>query len=126
MFEMTGAVSKGDFDKAAELLGSLLKLQEEPFMILALIGKELRKLHTARIALDTGRDKFWLMERWNMRSDYPAKLLTENAKRVSRAWCARAVKRCYETDLRIKSVGGVDGADELKFLLMELAQGVRK
>ena len=126
VFEMTGAVSKGDFNKAAELLGSLLKLQEEPFMILALIGKELRKLHTARIALDTGRDKFWLMERWNMRSDYPAKLLTENAKRVSRAWCARAVKRCYETDLRIKSVGGVDGADELKFLLMELAQGVRR
>lgn len=126
VFEMTGAVSKGDFNKAAEVLGSLLKLQEEPFMILALIGKELRKLHTARIALDTGRDKFWLMERWNMRSDYPAKLLTENAKRVSRTWCAKAVKRCYETDLRIKSVNGVDGADELKFLLMELAQGVRR
>lgn len=126
VFEMTNAVSKGDFNKAAEVLGSLLKLQEEPFMILALIGKELRKLHTARIALDMGKDKFWLMERWNMRSDYPAKLLMDNARRVSRGWCAKAVKRCYETDLRIKSVSGADGADELKFLLMELAQGVRK
>ena len=126
VFEMTNAVSKGDFDKSAEVLGSLLKLQEEPFMILALIGKELRKLHTARIALDTGKDKFWLMEQWNMRSDYPAKLLLDNARRVTRPWCAKAVKRCYETDLRIKSVSGVDGADELKFLLMELAQGVRK
>lgn len=124
VFEMTGAVSRGDFNRAAEVLGSLLKLQEEPFMILALIGKELRKLHTARIALDTGRDKFWLMEQWNMRSDYPAKLLLENARRVDRKWCAMAVKRCYDTDLRIKSVNGVDGADELKFLLMELAQGV--
>ena len=122
VFEMTGAVSKGDFNKAAEVLGSLLKLQEEPFMLLALMGKELRKLHTARIALDTGRDKFWLMERWNMRSDYPAKLLMENARRVSRAWCANAVRRCYETDLRIKSVNGVDGAEELKLLLMELAR----
>lgn len=126
VFEMTGAVSKGDFDKAADVLGSLLKLQEEPFMILALIGKELRKLRTARIALDTGRDKFWLMERWNMRSDYPAKLLMDNARRVDRGWCAMAVKRCYETDLRIKSINGVDGADELKLLLMELAQGVRR
>lgn len=126
VFEMTNAVSKGDFDKAAEVLGALLKLQEEPFMILALIGKELRKLHTARIALDTGKDRSWLMERWNMRSDYPAKLLMDHAKRVSRQWCAKAVKRCYETDLRIKSVSGADGADELKFLLMELAQGVRR
>ena len=123
VFEMTGAVSKGDFDRASEVLGALLKLQEEPFMLLALIGKELRKLHTARIALDTGRDKFWLMERWNMRSDYPARLLLDNAKKVSREWCANGVKRCYEVDLRIKSVSGVDGADELKLLLMELASG---
>ena len=126
VFEMTGAVSRGDFDKAAEVLGSLLKLQEEPFMLLALIGKELRKLHTARIALDTGRDKFWLMERWNMRSDYPAKLLLDNAKKVSRSWCAHAVRRCYEVDLRMKSVSGVDGSAELKLLLMELAQGDRR
>lgn len=123
VFEMTGAVSRGDFDRASEVLGTLLKLQEEPFMLLALVGKELRKLHTARIALDTGRDKFWLMERWNMRSDYPARLLLDNARRVSRTWCAQAVKRCYEVDLRIKSVSGVNGADELKLLLMELAQG---
>lgn len=125
VFEMTNAVSKGDFNRASEVLGDLLQLQEEPFMLLALLGKELRKLHTARIALDTGRDKFWLMERWNMRSDYPAKLLLDNARRVSRSWCAMAVRRCYEADVRIKSVAGVDGAEELKFLLMELAQGVR-
>ena len=95
VFEITNAISKGDFDRASEALGALLKLQEEPFMLLALIGKELRKLHTARIALDTGRDKFWLMERWNMRSDYPAKLLLDNARRVSRSWCARGVRRRY-------------------------------
>ncbi len=121
VFEMTRAVSKGDFNRAAEVLGSLLKLQEEPFLLLSLMGTELRKLHSARIALDTGRDRFWLMEQWNMRSDYAAKLLLENARRVTRSWCARAVRRCYEEDVRIKSVSGVDGAGELKLLLMELA-----
>ena len=125
VFEMTGAVSRGNFDRAAEVLGVLLKLQEEPFLLVALIGKELRKLHTARIAMETGKDRFWLMERWKMRSDYPAKLLMDNAKGVTRAWCANGVKRCYETDLRIKSVKGVDGADELKLLLMELAEEAR-
>ena len=52
-------------------------------------------------------------------------LLLDNARRVSRSWCARGVRRCYEVDLRIKSVSGVDGADELKLLLMELAQEAR-
>lgn len=124
VFEMTGAVAKRDFGRASAVLGTLLQLQEEPFMLLALIGKELRKLRTARLALDTGRDRFWLMERWNMRSDYPAKLLMDNARQVSGRWCDQAVRRCYEVDLRIKSVSGVDGAEELKLLLMELAQSV--
>ena len=123
VFDMTRAVSRGDFDRAAELLGQLLTLQQEPFMLLSLMGGELRRLHSARIALDAGRDRFWLMEQWNMRSDYPARLLLDNARRVSRRWCAGAVRRCCEADLRIKSVTGADGAAELKLLLMELAQG---
>ena len=122
VFDMTGAVSRGDFDRAAGVLGSLLQLQEEPFMLLALIGKELRKLYTARVALETGKDTFWLMERWNMRSDYPARLLLDNARRVSRGWCETAVRRCFQVDARMKSTTGVDGAGELKLLLMELAQ----
>ena len=125
MFDMTGAVSKGNFDRAAEVLGTLLKLQEEPIKLLSIIGSELRQLHTARIALDTGRDKFWLMERWNIRSGYRAGLLLDNARRVSRSWCANGVKRCCAADLRIKSINGVNGADELKLLLMELAQTAR-
>ena len=125
VFDMTNAVAKGNFDRAAEVLGTLLKLQEEPIKLLSIIGGELRLLHAARIALDTGRDKFWLMEQWNIRSSYRAGLLLDNARRVSRQWCAHAVQRCYEVDLRIKSVNGVNGADELKLLLMELAQGAR-
>ena len=125
VFEMTGALSKGDFDRAAEVLGTLLKLQEEPFLILAMIGREVRRLYTARTALDSHRDKFWLMKRWNMRSDYAARLLLENARRVDRRWCERAVRRCCDLDARIKSVNGADGAEELKLLLMELAQEAR-
>ena len=92
-------------------------------MLLALIGKELRKLHSARVALDTGGDKYSLMEQWNMRSDYPARLLLENARRVSRPWCERALRRCFETDRRIMSVSGTDRAAVLTLLLMVLALG---
>ena len=126
VFEMTAAISKRDFDRAADILGTLLKLQEEPIMLLAIMGKELRKLHTARLAIDNGKDKFWLMEQWGMRSDYPAKLLLESAKKVSTRWAADAVRRCQELDLKMKSVNGTDSVAELKFFLMELAQEAKR
>ena len=126
VFDMTNAVSRGDFNRAAEILGSLLRQQEEPIMILAVLGKELRRLHTARVAIDTGRDKSWLMEQWNMRSDYPAKLLLQSARRVTTAWCREAVVRCRDLDVRMKSVTGADPSGELRQFLMELAQGVRR
>lgn len=121
-FNLTNAVTRGDYNKAADILGQLLKQQEEPFLILAAVGKELRRLYTARIALDEGRDKLWLMEQWGMRSDYPARLLLDAARRTTRAWCANSVKLCQTLDRRMKSEKGVDDEGELKLLLMELAQ----
>ncbi len=121
-FDMTAAISRRDFNRAAEILGTLLKLQEEPIMLLAVLGKELRKLYTARLAIDNGKDKFWLMEQWGMRSDYPAKLLLEAARRVSTRWAEEAVLGCAALDLRMKSVNGADGEEELKTFLMTLAQ----
>ena len=75
IFKMTDAVSQSDYNKAAAILGDLLKMQEEPIVILAALGSQLRRLYTARMAIDSGKDKYWLMELWEMRSDYPAKLL---------------------------------------------------
>ena len=121
-FNLTNAITRGDYDKASDILAQLLKQQEEPFMILAVVSKELRRLYTARIALDEGRDKLWLMEQWGMRSDYPARLLLDAAKRTTRAWCANAVKLCQRLDRRMKSEKGVDDEGEIKLLLMELAQ----
>ena len=121
-----GGMNMNMMKQVQKMQQDMLKLQEEPIMLLAVLGKELRRLYTARLAIDYGRDKFWLMERWNMRSDYPARLLLESARRVSTDWAAEAVKRCGELDLRMKSVTGVDGGAELKEFLMELAQGVRR
>lgn len=121
-FQLTNAITRGDYDAACGILAQLFKRQEEPFMLLAVIGKELRRLYTARVALDEGRDKLWLMEQWGMRSDYPARLLLDAARRTTRAWCAESLKLCQRLDLRMKSEKGVDDEGELKLLLMRLAQ----
>ena len=120
---MTDAVSQSDYNKAAAILGDLLKMQEEPIVILAALGSQLRRLYTARLALDSGKDKLWLMDLWNMRSDYPARLLLDAARKTTHEWCARSLALCQKLDRRMKSEKGIDNEGELKLLLMRLAQG---
>ena len=91
--------------------------------MLGAIGKELRRLYTARMALDGGKDRFWLMELWQMRSDYPAKLLLQAARHVDHAWCKSALTACQTLDRRMKSEKNIDREGELVRFVMELAQG---
>ena len=120
VFKLSDAVLQGNYDLAASILGDLLKMQTEPIMILAALGSQLRRIYTARIAIDSGKDKYWLMELWEMKSDYPAKLLLNAAKRTTADWCADAVKMCQVLDRRMKSEKGIDSVGELKLLLVRL------
>ena len=120
VFKLSDAVLQGNYDLAASILGDLLKMQTEPIMILAALGSQLRRIYTARLAIDSGKDKYWLMELWEMKSDYPAKLLLNAAKRTTADWCADAVKMCQLLDRRMKSEKGIDAAGELKLLLVRL------
>lgn len=121
VFQMTDAVAAGKYDRAAELLAKLLRMQEEPIRILAALGKMLRQLYTARLAIDGGKDRVWLKDLWRMKSDYPARKLLDSARNVRRDWCREAVKRCQVLDRRMKSERNMDSEGELKLLLMELA-----
>ena len=110
----------GNFDTAAEVLGELLHMQEAPIKLLAVLGKQLRQLYTARLAIEHRKGVPYLMELWGMRSAYPAERLMQSARRFSLPWCRRAVLRCGQTDLAMKSTGA-DGEELLIGLLMELA-----
>ena len=120
VFQMTDAIAAGNFDKAAEVLGELLHMQEAPIKLLAVLGKQLRQLYTARLAIVHRKGVPYLMELWGMRSAYPAERLMQSARRFSLPWCRRAVLRCGQTDLAMKSTGA-DGEELLIGLLMELA-----
>ena len=100
-------------------------MQTEPIVILAALGSQFRRIYTARMAIDSGKDKYWLMELWEMKSDYPAKLLLQAAKKTTAAWCGDAVTMCQVLDRRMKSEKGIDPAGELKLLLVRLGAGRR-
>lgn len=125
VFRLSDAVVQGNYDRAAQILGDLLKMQTESIVILAALGSQLRRIYTARMAIDSGKDKYWLMELWEMKSDYPAKLLLQAAKKTTAAWCGDAVTMCQVLDRRMKSEKGIDPAGELKLLLVRLGAGRR-
>lgn len=121
IFDMTNAVTVRDYDRAAAVLAELLRMQTEPIAILAVLGRELRQLYTARLALDGKKDAVWVKELWRMTSAYPATKLMEAARSVSRPWCRDAVRRCQTLDRRMKSERNLDAEGALKLFLMELA-----
>jgi DNA polymerase-3 subunit delta len=124
IFDLANKITDRDDNGAAESLGQLLEMQLSPILLLAAIGKTLRQLYTARVALDGGKDRFWVQKLWNMRSDYPTKLLMAAARRVDHDWCAAAVKNCQKLDRRMKLTSTKDSEQELKMFVMSLAQKV--
>ncbi len=120
VFQLTDAIAAGNFDQAFSVLSDLLHMQEHPIMLLAVLGRQLRQLYTARLAIEHGKGSRYLMELWGMRSSYPAEKLMQSARRFSLDWCRRAVLRCEEVDLAMKSTGA-DGQELLTGLLLELS-----
>ena len=119
VFQMTDAIGAGDFDKAARVLGELLQMQEPGIRILFSLGRQMRQLYAARLALEHHRTAGDLAQQWGLKP-YPAEKLMNSARRFSLAWCRKAVIQCAQTDLALKSGGGNE-KELLTGLLLELA-----
>lgn len=120
VFKMTDAIADGNYDRACGVLSELLRSREPPIKLLAIIGSQIRKIYTAKLALGAGKNALYLMDIYGMRSDYPAKKLLNSAKRISLEWCRRAAAACADADMRLKSTSA-DGEEELARLMVELA-----
>lgn len=124
VFQMTDAMARKDFDKAAAVLADLMHSQEPAVMILSVMGKYFRQLYTARLYLDRGKSRDEFTALWGMKNTYPADKLLDAARRFSLTWCRHAVRRCSETEFLLKASYGQE-QEVLVSLLMELAAGRR-
>ena len=118
VFRIADAIGEKNYDKAARVLGELYQMQKSPYEIMSALGKQLRQLYSARLALDGRRDSAYVARLWGMR--YPADRLMTSARRFSLPWCRRAVVRCAQTDLAMKSTGQ-DAKELVTTLLLDLA-----
>jgi len=120
VFQMTDLLSAGRYDQALLKLQQLLKMQQEPLVILGAVGTHFRRLGTARTLLDHGKNASDLQRLCGI-PDYPARKAMEAARRFSPAFFAAASRLVLETDYQIKTSFD-DGERLLELLILRLAQ----
>lgn len=125
VFQMTDAVLKGNIEQATKILGDLLRMQQPPIMILSVLGKQMRQLHAARLAMEHGKDASDLTRLWGMRSAYPAQNLMRSARNFDLIWCRNAVKLCAKTDFMMKQ-SGIKPEEQLVMLLLQLLDEAKR
>ena len=120
VFQMTDLMSQRQYGAALVKLQQLLKMQEEPILILGAIGAHFRRIGVARTLMDHGKGVAELMKLCGM-SSYPAQKTMDAARRFSPGFCAAAVELILETDHHMKT--SFDDPDRLlELLLLRLAQ----
>ena len=121
VYQMTDLLGQKKYAKALEKLQQLLKMQQEPLAILGAIGGQFRKISTARVLIDSGKNAAELMSLYPGMKGYPAEKLMDCARRFSPAFCKKASELILETDYRIKT--SFDAPERLlEMLLLQLAQ----
>ena len=123
VFQMTDALSGGQYAEALLKLQQLLKMQQEPLAILGAVGGHFRRLATARILMDNGRDASQLQKLYGI-PDYPARKTMEAARRLKPEFCRKASELVLETDYQMKT--SFDDSERLlELLILRLAQEAR-
>lgn len=119
VFDITNAMANKKFDVAVQKLRDIFKLQQEPIMVCAVIGSQLRRLRSARVLMAAGKGAGELMKLCGI-GDYAARLTMSAARKFTDQWCNMAVVAAAETDYRLKTSYD-DGERLVELLLMTLA-----
>ncbi len=119
VFDITDSLAERNFDRAMERLHAILKLREEPIVVVGAIGSQMRRLYGAKVL--TNADE--LARVCGLTPWMASKAMTQ-ARRFSQNFCEKAVLLCAEADRKLKSVGE-DPKLLLEFLLLRLAQEAR-
>lgn len=119
VFQLSDHLNAKNYDKALATLSDLFHMQVAPQMILATLGKHLRQLYTARVALEEHHSSDELAALWKTSPGAAGRLMTE-ARKVTLPWCRAALEKLQQADRRSKSTG-VAAEDVLTELVLALA-----
>ena len=107
-FHLARYMVQGDFRAAGNTLFQLFEMREQSLRLLGAISSQMRNLYAARLAMDCGKDAAYLKRLMGMRTDYQARAVFDEARRITLPWCENALEVCCQTDARLKSTGAQD------------------
>lgn len=119
VFQMTDRISEAGYEKAFDSLQKLLKMQQEPLVILGALGSHFRRLTAAKCLQEQGKSAYDLQKLCGI-PDYPARKTMEAARRMDKAFCGRASELVLETDYQMKTSYD-DSQRLLELLVLQLA-----
>lgn len=120
VFRMTDLLGQGNYAAALEELQKLLKMQQDPILILGTIGANLRRMSAARMLLDNGKGSADFMKLYGM-GDYAARKTMDTARRFQPSFYKKAASLILETDNGLKTSYD-DPKRLLELLILQLAQ----
>ncbi len=118
VFDASNAIAEKKYSKALAVLETLEEQNEKPIPVLALIAQQFRRLYATKLILERGGGKNEVMQLFDMRSDYPAKLAINAAKTMKKENLRRAVMLCAEADSHLKFGAGWE---EISLLVTKIA-----
>lgn len=124
VFRMTDMIAAGDYGNALVTLQKLLKMQQEPIVILAAVGSHLRRLGTARTILDRGGNPGEVARLCGV-ADFVARKAMDAARRFRPEFLKKAMELVLETDMKMKT--SFDDSERLlEMLILQLSQEARR
>lgn len=123
IFDMTDNISQKKYNIALSILAELLAdKNNEPIPMLAMLGLQMRKLYTARLAIEKQLGAKFVMEVCSMKQEFIANKLIASARGFTLPQLKRAVELCAEADYQMKS-SSVDDEELLKETVLRIAAG---
>lgn len=124
VFEMTEFISQKKYNSALSVLSELLSdKNNEPIMMLAVLGQQMRKLYAAKLAQEKNLGTKYVMEVCAIKYDYIASKLMTAAKGFTKAQLRYSIALCAEADFKMKSSSG-ESRELLKEVVLKIAAGV--
>ena len=123
VFEMTELISQKKYNSALAVLSELLSdKNNEPIMIMAVLGQQMRKLYAARLAHEKGLGAKYVMDVCAIKYDYIASKLITASRGFSLKQLKNSVRLCTEADYKMKS-SSIDSRELLKEVVLYIAAG---
>ena len=120
VFELCDELAANHTGRALLLLADLETSREPAIAVTAVIARQFRQLYAARLALESGRDRAYIMQLTGLRFPYHANRLIDSARRIPLSLLRYALLSCMEADAELKSSRAAD-YDTVRMLIMRYA-----